>query len=291
MRGSWRVRVEAPVELEDELAGRLWMAGSVGSWSEPVAQGRVRLNAFFEHDADSPPDLEAALADCGAGIGVVAVEAVAEQDWLAGWRAGAAPIEVGTRFLVDPREPSETAVPVDAGGRLLLRLPARTAFGVGSHESTRLAVELLERQAVAGRRVLDVGTGTGILALAALRLGAREVVALDLDPAAALLLPQYMALNRARFAAFVGSVRALAPGAGRGGRGFDLALVNVVPREIAPDLSALAAALRPGGAALFSGILGARSGGALERLARHGFREVSRREAGEWIAFATELAP
>lgn len=291
MKGSWRVRVEAPVELEDELAGRLWVAGSVGSWSEPGAAGRVRLHAFFEGDADAPPGLGTALAALGPGVELLGAEPVPDRDWLVGWRAGAEPIEVGTRFLVDPREPSEAAGPVDPCGRFLLRLPARTAFGVGSHESTRLAVELLERQEVTGRRVLDVGTGTGILAFAALLLGARQVVALDLDPTAALLLPQYMTLNRARFAAFVGSVRAIGTGAARGNRGFDLALVNVVPREIEPDLPALAEALRPGAAALFSGILSVAAAEALERLARHGFREVGRREAGEWLALATELAP
>ena len=288
MKGSWQVRVEVPAELEDELAGRLWVAGSTGSWSEPGAPGRVRVNAFFAPDGEAPPELAEALAGLGPDVELLGAGPVPDRDWFACWRAGAAPIEAGARFLVDPREPGEAPDPVAPGDRVLLRLPARTAFGVGSHESTRLAVELLERQAVAGRRVLDVGTGTGILAFAALALGARAVVAFDVDPAAALLLPQYMAINRVRFPAFAGSIAALAPGARRS---FDLALVNVIPREIEPDLPALALALRPRAVALFSGILSAAADDTAGRLARHGLHETGRLEAGEWTALATELAP
>lgn len=281
------VRIEAPAEREDELVGRLWALGCEGSWSEAVVAGRIRLHAFFALET-LPGDASLATAlGASSDVEIGAAAAVPERDWQAEWRAAALPIEVGRRFLVDPREPEPAGVLPDGGGRWLLRLPARTAFGVGSHESTALAVELLETLAIAGKRALDVGAGTGILALAALRLGARSALALDVDPAAALLLPVAQALNGARFAALCGSLQALAPA---GGARFDLALVNVVPSEIAPDLPRLAAALTPGATALFSGILAAEAGDALSRLATHGFVERSRRSAGEWIAFATELA-
>jgi ribosomal protein L11 methyltransferase len=279
------VRIEAPAEREDELVGRLWALGCAGSWSEEAGAGRVRLHAFFE-PATLPggATLHAAL---GGDVVVAAAQSVADRDWQAEWRAAARPIEVGERFVVDPREPSEadaTPVPKD---RRLLRLPARTAFGVGSHESTALAVALLETLPLAGRAVLDVGTGTGILAFAALALGARRAVALDVDVAAALLLPAMQSLNDARFPAFAGTLSALGPAAD--GR-FDVALVNVVPREIAADLPRLAAALAPGASAVFSGILAAEADAALAALAAHGFAERGRRTSGEWIAFVTERA-
>jgi ribosomal protein L11 methyltransferase len=275
------VTFDAPEASEEILVARLWVLGCAGSWSRPGGPGRTRIEACF----DGPTPARSELAELGAfaGVDFLGVAAAAERDWLAEWRAEVGPIELGARFLVDPREPGEADEPVDSGGRIVLRLPARTAFGVGSHESTRLAVELLEAVPVAGREVLDVGTGTGILAFAALALGARSAVALDLDPAAALLLPAAMTLNRRRFAAYVGGIDALASAAR-----FELALVNVVPAEIESDLERLAAAVVPGGGAIFSGILIEQGAAALERLARAGFVERERRTAGEWIAFATE---
>jgi ribosomal protein L11 methyltransferase len=274
-------RFDLPPARADDLAAVLWRLGSAGSWSPPAGCGILRVEAFFERGA-APAERELRAAAASAGARLVEVVPAEERDWAAEWRASATPIEVGEQFLVDPREPGDGG-PAEPAGRFLLRLPARTAFGVGSHESTRLAVELLEAQAVAGARVLDVGTGTGILALAALRLGARRVVACDLDPAAALLLASVMALNGARFDAFAGTVAALAPAAC-----FDLALVNVVPAEIAGDLPALVTLLAPGAVAIFSGILETQEAEALAALARHGLRERTRRSAGEWSAFATE---
>lgn len=285
--------IEAPGELEEELVGRVYALGGAGSWSEPSATpGGVRIHAFF--GAASRPDPSALAALETSGVTVGALEAVEARDWGATWRLGARPIEIGRAFVVDPREPAEVEDEVDPHGRFLLRLPARTAFGLGSHESTRLAVELLESVEVRGRRVLDVGTGSGILAFAALALGAGEVVALDLDPAAALLLPRYQALNAIRFPAFVGTLAGLAlgeppaPSAARGR--FDLALVNVVPGEIAGDLPALRHALRGGALALFSGVVASELDAAIAMVESHGFRGVPalRRAEGEWVAFAAE---
>ena len=280
------VRVEAPAELEDELVAELWALGCEGSWSEDAGTPeRIRLHAFFAA-AGLPAEAElAARLARREGVLVAVAEAVEPRDWQAEWRAAARPIPVGRRFLVDPREPEEVAAPVEPGDRWLLRLPARTAFGLGSHESTALAVELLESLGVGGARVLDVGTGTGILALAAARLGAREVVALDVDPAAALLLPATQRLNDTRLLALAGTVQALASA-----HRFDLALVNVVPSEIAGDLPQLGELVRREGRAVFSGILASESAATRTRLAAAGWREVERRGAGEWIALVAERA-
>jgi ribosomal protein L11 methyltransferase len=294
--GFVTLRIEAPGELEEELVGRVYALGGAGSWSEPSARapGRVRIHAYFE--TANRPDASALAALAVSGVTLGALATVEAHDWGATWRLGARPIEVGRRLLVDPREPAEIEDAVDPRGRFLLRLPARTAFGLGSHESTRLAVELLESVELRGRRVLDVGTGSGILAFAAHALGAGEVVALDLDPAAALLLPRYQELNAIRFPAFVGTLAGLAlgeppaPSAARGR--FDLALVNVVPGEIAGDLPALRQALRSGALALFSGVLASELDAAIAVVERHGFRGVPalRRAEGEWVAFAAEAA-
>jgi ribosomal protein L11 methyltransferase len=233
----------------------------------------VRIDAYFPLDA-APIDL-----DGWPGVERAGEETIPETDWLAAYRERAQPFEVGRTLFVDPREPEgEAATATD--GRRLLRLPARGAFGIGSHESTRLAIELLEEMDVAGMDLLDVGTGTGILAFVGLMRGARSAVAYDDDPAAPFYARDNARRNEFPVRLFAGSARALEEEAR-----FDLALVNVVPEQILPDLPAIAGALRPGGGMILSGILLERGEEMLTAAGDLGFRERARRVNGEWIAF------
>lgn len=263
------------------MVGALWAAGTSGVQSEALGGGMVRLEAYFLPGASSsgsPAVLDARLP---AGVELIAEDELPDTDWLAAWREAAQPFAVGASFFVDPREPEEERVEAP-GGRRLLRLPARAAFGTGSHESTRLAVELLEEVDVRGRRVLDVGTGTGILAFAALARGAAEAVAFDVDPVAPVHARDNARFNGLAPRLFAGTVAALRERPPR----FDLALANVVPEEILAELGAVAGCLRPGGEAILSGILGERGAEVLERAGEVGLTELrSRREAGEWTAF------
>lgn len=259
-------------EREDELLAGLWRAGTIGVECRPAAGGELWVEAFFD---GLPLAIE----------GFTALEAgdVPPQDWLAAWRAGAQPLAVGRRFLLDPRETDQAAP--DPGGRILLRVPARAAFGTGSHESTRLVLELLETVELNGRRVIDVGTGTGVLAFAALALGARSAVGFDVDLISPLLAAQNAALNAIPARFFAGGIEAIGDRAR-----FDVALVNVIPEEIRDHLAALRVRLAAGARAIFSGILGARGESALRVLRRHGFRRVATRRAGEWVAYLCEAS-
>lgn len=252
---------QVPAELEEVVLADLWAAGTLGVQSTPGG-----LEAWFPEGSD--PELPAR-----PGVVAGALEPVPDLDWLAGYREQAQPFPVGRTLYVDPREPEE---PV---GRHLLRLPARTAFGIGSHESTSLAVELLEDTDLRGRRVLDVGTGTGILAFASLLLGADEVVAFDIDPASPFNALVNRRLNRLHPRLFVGTSAALRETL------FDLLLINVIPEEIGPEMPGLVRRLRPGGEAILSGILAERGDEVLAGVRSLGLTERERREAGEWIAF------
>jgi|SRR5215218_6938630 len=255
-----------PADLEEIVLVDLWAAGTLGVQSIPGG-----LEAWF-HEGSEP--------ELPARPGVVAgpLEPVPDIDWLAGYRELALPFPVGRTLFVDPREPEEA--PEVPDGRRLLRLPARTAFGIGSHESTSLAVELLEDADLRGRRVLDVGTGTGILAFASLLLGAVEVVAFDIDPASPFNAMVNRGLNRLHPRLFVGTSVAIRPGTP-----FDLELINVIPEEIGPEMPGLVRMLRPGGEAILSGILAERGDEVLASVRALGLVERERREAGEWIAF------
>jgi ribosomal protein L11 methyltransferase len=243
-----RLSFDLPPAAEEPLAGRLWALGTLGLELTETGDGRLRVEAWFVEPA--PPTAAAAGAGPHAAeVRLVDSTLVAEEDWMAAYRQQARPIQLGSRIVVDPRD--QAARPADAGGRLWLHLPARRAFGTGSHASTRLAAELLEELPVAGRTVLDLGTGTGVLAFAALAAGARRVVALDIDPLAALIAGENRAANRLWPALVAGAIGCL-----RVERRFDMALVNILPDRVLADLPALAARLRPGADAVFSGRLG-----------------------------------
>jgi ribosomal protein L11 methyltransferase len=165
------------------------------------------------------------------------------------------------------------------GQRVVLVDPGQ-AFGTGGHASTRLALALLDELAAsrpAGWSVLDVGTGSGVLALAALRLGAGRAVGCDVDRAALAEARSNAAANGlpGALALFAGTLDAV------GSARFDAVLANLLRRELAPLLPALARLLAPGGAAVLAGLLVEERAGAEAVLARVGLRVARVREADD----------
>lgn len=264
-----------PPALEEIFAADLWQEGTLGVLTTQDPEGRLRLEAWFPEGAPAWEPGEWPER----GVRLAAEDTIEEQDWFATWRNQAQPFTVGGTFFLDPREPEEE-LPEVPDGRHLLRLPARAAFGTGSHESTSLALEILETMDLRGRRILDVGTGTGVLAFAALLGGAALAVGYDVDPAAPFHARDNGLLNGLHPRLFAGRLAAL-----REGPLFDLALVNVVPEQILPEMPGVAGRLRSGGEAVLSGILRERGRQVLDRMRGLGFLEVDRREAGDWVAF------
>jgi ribosomal protein L11 methyltransferase len=200
----------------------------------------------------------------------------AEQDWLSGYRRTVTPRAVGSRFWVDPH-PQQPTVPADA--RIHLLVEPRQAFGSGSHESTQLVLLLLEELDLAARRVLDVGTGSGILALAARALGAAWVVGFDIDLEAMFVAHQTVASQPQRLdvVLFAGSTAAL-----RSEPQFDLILANLLPAQVQPLLGYLRSLVTPGGELVVSGLMVDQRAAVEADLANAGFEPISGLELGEW---------
>lgn len=279
---AYRVKTYlVPQSHEDALTAELWARGVLGCeiGQEEDAEGRLRLDAYFPDPL--PPEMATwDLSEWRSkGVSALAETALEDRDWLEEYRSAAKPIEVGHRFVVDPRDEDDPP-PDDPSGRFLLRIPARTAFGTGSHESTRLAVEWLEELELTGLDVLDVGTGSGILCFVALRLGARRAVGFDVDPPSALVARQNGRLNDARPLLYAGRLAAL-----RDRPAFDLALVNVLPERILDDVPELLKVLRPRARVVSSGNLTSRRRELLDRFASLGLASIGEKRDGDWTAF------
>ncbi len=207
----------------------------------------------------------------------------AERDWVAESASLRKAVAVG-RYLLDPHD-GERATPAE--GRTRLHVPAERAFGTGSHESTRIALSLLTAQALAGKRVLDVGCGAGTLAFVASCEGAAHAVAFDIDLDAAFATRAGARRNRiARVASFAGPVEAL-----REGALFDVAVANMIAEELAPILPAIDRRLRAGGVLVTSGQLAARRDAFEETLGACGFSALESETEGEWIGFVAARRP
>jgi ribosomal protein L11 methyltransferase len=215
------LEIECDADDRDLLIAELWEQGSAGI----VEMDDRHVRAFFEDGAERD-----ALLELFPGASFRVEE---QRDWVQRARDLLQPMEVGTRFFLAPEWRDDPAPP----GRFRIAVNPGMAFGTGVHETTQLCMEALEEFVKPGTRVLDVGTGSGILARAARLLGAGKVYACDTDPVAVEIAGD----------GFVGSVGAVATGS------CDLVVANISPEaivELAPDLMRV---LRPGGVLLASG--------------------------------------
>jgi ribosomal protein L11 methyltransferase len=275
------VTCRLPASAEEQLASAMERWPILGCQVEDAGPA-LDVTVFIEsRQGDAVPEVCEGLRALGAtGLGT---GHFAEQDWLAEYRRHARPRPIGTLFWVDP-DPSEPTPPPDQ--RVHLTVEPRQAFGSGSHESTQLVLLMLEELPVAGRRVLDVGTGSGILALAGRALGASSVIGFDIDLEAVFIACQTVATQPQHLpvSLFVGSTPALRPRAS-----FDLVLANMIPAEAGPLLTDLTRLMAPAGYLVLSGLMADQRAAVEAELAERGFVVRSVRELQEWVALACTL--
>jgi ribosomal protein L11 methyltransferase len=297
----WRLEMAAPAELEESLLWKLPLLGvpRVALQHPPEAPEQRQLLAWLpESDwpADQRRELERALAPLGEPFAMalppIRWQRQADEDWSLSWKSHWRPDPVGERLLVLP---AWLEVPPEQAGRLVIRIDPGSAFGTGSHPTTRLCLEGLEALAaereragrgagLAGLRVADLGCGSGILGLAALRLGAAGVAAADTDPLAERATRQNAALNgldgTRGLTVTTGSAEALV--ALLDGRPADLLLCNILAPVIEALIPWFEHLLSPGGVGLLSGLLVDQAPGLERDLAAAGWRVEGRVEQDRW---------
>ncbi len=212
-------------------------------------------------------------------IGGLSTRIVHEADWANAWKAHFPVLRVGRRIVIRPtwrrhrRQPGDVVLALDPG----------MAFGTGLHPTTRLCLAALEsladRGALDGARVLDVGSGSGILSIAAGLLGARSVLAVDVDPIAVEASAANARRNR------LGRVIRAREGSAPSGEGpFDVVLANLIASLLVTLGDGLVADLRPGGTLLASGIFSNREADVVAAFEARGLSVARRWTEGDWVA-------
>ena len=285
----WRLELPCPPELEDSLTWKLNGLGihRVALQHRPEAPEQRQLVAWLpaaDWPAAERQQLPAALAPLAATFGLelapLAWREQADEDWSLSWKQHWQPDPVGQRLLILP---AWLELPPEHADRLVIRMDPGSAFGTGSHPTTRLCLEALDQRPPRGGTVADLGCGSGILAIAALLLGARRAWACDTDPPAMRATAANAALNGCddRLQVTVGSADALL--AQQGGERADLLLANIlapVLTDLAPRFGEI---LGDDGVGLLSGVLEDQAGPLLEVLAALGWAGQVRAVLAPWV--------
>ena len=240
-----------------------------GGW-HTLGQVRIALAALKKQHGEYAPLL-------------LTMENVADEDWENNWKAFYKPMEIGECLLVVP-EWEQKEVP----GRVKLILNPGLTFGTGSHATTRLCLTALDRLIRGGEKVLDLGCGSGILSIAALRLGAERAFACDVDPTCVNVAYENAALNdvgRERYTVRAGDVTADRALAAEFGGDYDVVVANIVADVIIALAPRVRPLLKAGGVFLCSGIIDDRADEVRQKLVDAGW-EIAETNASEgWYSY------
>lgn len=219
-----------------------------------------------------------------AGTLKVTTTSLREEDWAENWKQYYQPFPVGERLYVVPEWMRGQAVPQN---RTPLYLNPGLIFGTGSHGTTRLCLEGVERYVQPGDRVLDLGTGSGILAIAALLLGAKEAVGCDIDSKAARVAAENASYNGIgdNFTVYTGDVNQDAALREQLAGRYQLVLANIIADVIIPLAAVVGDYLTPDGRFLTSGIIDNRAEEVAQALIRNGFTILETRTRDGWVSY------
>jgi ribosomal protein L11 methyltransferase len=268
-----------PDFLKDAVTGELSEVGAAGLWEdEGPSTGGVRLVAYFEN----PPELDTLRTVLqpifqreGLDLPELKSASVKDQDWGEQWKKHWASFPLGRRFFVVPSW-SDSICPDD---REPIYIDPGQAFGTGTHETTQLTLEAMEVWMEPRKIVLDLGTGSGILAIAAKLLGARAVHGCDTDPVAVAVARENFERNSApSIGMMCGSIDAIA------GKSVGFLLCNLTAEAISELLPDIQRAMRPQAIAVFSGLLTSQSRDIRLKAGPLGLIVLQERTRGEWCA-------
>lgn len=242
----------------------------------------LQLRAYIPVDETTPDSRARLEADLIANrLPEPSYRRVAETDWAEAWKANYHTERIGQRIIVRPLWESYDPKPDD----IVIALDPGMAFGTGTHPTTQLCLIALENMIRSGHRMLDLGCGSGILSIAAAKLGARDILALDIDPIAAKVTDENIAQNGVaeHITAQQGSLDTVL----RSARRFDVLAANIIAKVIIEMCEqGLGQVVRPGGKAIFSGVIAEQLEDVQAALRATGLQPGEVTRDGEWVGIA-----
>ena len=264
-------------DLEKSMQGKsritFYLLDSETGYSQ-LAQVRIALQKLKEE-----------RSDCGTLL--LTLENIQDADWETNWKKYYKPLEIGERLLVVPQWELDDPG-VQSSTRVPLILDPGLTFGTGSHATTQLCLTALEKEVRAGDRVLDLGCGSGILSIAALRLGASEAIAVDIDEKCLTVAYDNAALNgigKDVYTVKVGNVLTDEAMRESLGGGYQIVLANIVADVIIGLAPMVRSMMAEGGVFLCSGIIDTRAEEVAEKLRANGLEITDTHTSDGWYAF------
>lgn len=266
--------IQSGVEDEGTVVGKLRVLGYIPH-DEKLEETRAQIEQGLRYLAMIQPLPEASYAP------------VQEQNWMEAWKQHYQPLTIGERLHIVPAWHDDTVVKDDA---VIVRIEPGMAFGTGVHPTTQLCLQLVERYIEPGHTVLDIGCGSAILAIAAMKLGAGQAVGVDVDVQAMENARHNVTLNGVQVEIGLGSLDEVLAG-GYSLRQADMVLANILAPVLVRLLAAgLGRLVKPGGTLILSGILNEQEPELRTALQAAGFGIIAEQRSGDWLALAAQTA-
>ena len=261
--------------IDEELLAKDRTKGIVHIYIDPQDHPQEAA-AFLTERLIALEELKKTRDDCGTLL--MTLDDLEDADWENNWKQYFHPIKIGERLLIRPTWEDE----YDADGRAVLHLEPGLAFGTGSHETTRLCLEALEKNIKGGERVLDVGCGSGILAIASLLLGAESATGVDIDELAVKTAEENGKMN-----GFDGDRLKFIHGdlADKVSGKFDIVVANIVADIIIMFCKTVPEFMADNAVFITSGIIDIREQEVVDAFAENGFEIIARHADGGWRCF------
>lgn len=255
--------------------------------------GTAKIHFYMEPENCNPEKVMLQVQDilqevkqfCEIGKGTISLSETEDKDWINNWKTFFKPFRASEDIVI---KPTWVDYEKEKEDDVLIEIDPGIAFGTGSHETTKLCIQALDRYVKEGDSVLDVGCGSGILSIAALKLGAKHATAIDIDEVAVKVAAENMAVNHIPekdYTLFAGDLISNSYIKVRAGSGHDIVVANILADVIIPLTAVIRPHLKKGGLYITSGIIDTKEADVRKALEDAGFEILSIEHMKEWCCF------